>query len=347
MHADEPLMVEDESRISILPIQDAEIWQLYKTMEANQWISQEIDFEKDFNDWRLKLSAGDRAYYELTFSMFVFADEVVIANIGERLMQDIRLLECRYYFAAQGVNEQVHSESYAQQVAAVFPDEAERARVIRAVETMPVIAKLRDWAHKWMDPALPLGVRLTGWAMFEGVLFQGQFMGLQLLKSRGLLPGVTMLNEFIGRDEGLHCAAACFLVRSRIKHKPSVEQFHQIVREVVDLYDEFSGCAIARARAAEGLPPDAPCPVMHISEGQMREYIRHIADVVTITAGYPKIYNAKNPYPEAAKQSLNEVCKANFFEHESTQYNMRADMRIKPQAGRCQKIGFCCAPAAC
>ena len=347
----EPITVEDEERHTVFPLKDVAAWRLYKELEASQWVAQELDFSKDQRDWQQALTAGDRAYYRFTFGMFGAADEKVIANLGESLLREIRLKEAVYFFGVQAYNEQVHSESYSQQIQAIFPDPAEQRDVMDAVVTMPVIGKMMAWANKWMDrPGAsgarnPLGVRLMGWAFFEGGLFQGQFLGLQLLKIRGLMPGVTMLNEFIARDEGKHCAFACFLVRERILNRPSQETVHQIAREMVDLYDEFTLAAIAAACKAEGLDATAPCPVKHISAGQMREYIRHVADAVCVMAGYERPFMASNPYPEASMQSLNEVGKTNFFEFEPTQYNLRVDTRVRPRAARCKKIDFC-QPAA-
>jgi ribonucleotide reductase beta subunit family protein with ferritin-like domain len=328
----------DPNRHMLLPIVDEKAWAYYKKLEACQWVAQEVNFSHDVTDWATKLSAGERAYYSYTFGLFSVGDELVIKNLGNHLIGEIGALEIKYFFGVQAYNEQVHSESYSHQIQAIFQEPAELDRIMNSVRTMPVIAKMATWAKKWMNESRSLGVRLAGWSCFEGGLFQGQFLGLQLLKSRNLMPGVTMLNEFIQRDEGQHCDFACFLVRDRIAQRPDEATFHQVVDEMVDLYDEFTRAAIVDSRAAMGLHESAPCPVLHITEDLMNEYIRFVADGICVKSGYRKLFGAKNPYPEANKQLLNQVSKTNFFEHESTQYSLTIDMRLDPKAARGTKL---------
>lgn len=339
LRSPEPLTQEEPDRVTILPIRDPEVWAMYKQLEAMQWIASEVDLTRDRHDWDA-LSPGDRAFYEYPFGMFSTGDEIVIANLGDNLLREIKRSECRYFFGMQCANEQVHSESYAQQIHTLF-DGPDRERVLGAASTMPAIARMSEWARRWMDPAQPLGIRLAGWACFEGVLFQGQFLVLQLLKVRNVLPGVTQLNEYISRDEALHCAAACFLLRKRILHRPPQEQFHAVVREAVALHDEFMGAAILAAKRAEGVPDDGPCPVLHVSEQKLRQYIRFTADFVCVQAGYGKAFGVDNSYPEASRLSLNSVGKTNFFEHSGTQYSMRINTLLAADPARCARLKFC------
>lgn len=336
----EPTTLEEPGRYAILPIRHPDIWKYYKAMEAADWVAGEVDFTKDRNDWNAKMSAGDRAFYRNIFGMFSVGDELVIDNLGEQFCREFKTREVVYVLNRQALNEQVHAESYGLQIAALF-DEEGRAEINQAIVNMPAVKKMMGWARKWMDATRPLGTRQAGFAFFEGCLFQGQFLCIQLLKTRNLLPGVTQLNEFIARDEGTHCDFACFMLKNKIKCRPSVQEFHEIAREAVLLFDEFCKFAIADAKAAEGLSAAAPCPVMHITADKMRDYIRSVADFICVKAGYPACFNVENPYPEASKQSLNGVSKTNFFESEPTQYNIALDARLNPRASRRKRLGFC------
>lgn len=339
----EPVTVEDPDRNTVLPVIRPDIWAFYKTMEAADWVAGEVDFTKDRSDWLQVMSAGDRAFYRKIFGMFSVGDELVIDNLGEQFCREFKWREVAYVLGQQARSERVHAESYGLQIAALF-DEEERAEINRAVTDMPVVRDMMEWARKWMDPTRPLATRQAGFAFFEGCLFQGQFMCLQLLKTRNLLPGITQLNEFIARDEGTHCDFACFMLSKYMLHRPNVEDFHSIAREAVQLFDAFCAAGIADAKKAENLSADAPCPVTHVTAEKMCDYIRSVADVICIKAGYPVLFRVANPYPEASKQSLNSVSKSNFFEVEPTQYNLKMDGRLNPQSARSQRLGFCEAP---
>ena len=45
--ANEPLLVEDENRYVMFPIQDQSIWQMYKKQVDCFWRPEEIDLSKD------------------------------------------------------------------------------------------------------------------------------------------------------------------------------------------------------------------------------------------------------------------------------------------------------------
>ena len=60
--------------------------------------------------------------------------------------------------------------------------------------------------------------RLIAFAAVEGIFFSGSFCSIFWLKKRGLMPGLSTSNEFISRDEGLHCDFACLLY-GMFKHK--------------------------------------------------------------------------------------------------------------------------------
>lgn len=328
----EPLTLEEVGRHTILPIRYPDIWAMYKTMEGCYWPAHDPDLSVERSHWLNRMSPGDRAYYKHVFALFGPADEKITKNLDERFLAEFAVKEVQYAYGAQRVNEQAHSESYSLQIAAVF--EEDQDEIFRAAETMPVIRKLMEWVDRWICSDEPLGTRVAAFAFFEGGMFQGLFMSLQLLKERNVMPGVTMLNELISRDEGLHCLLACLLLNNHIQNRPSQERVHQIMTEAVSLFDEFLAVACGAAREAEGLPADAPCPVKYITDDKMQRYVRSVFDAVAIDMGYSKLFGAENPYPESVKLSLNGVGKVNFFERLPTQYSIDINLTFQAHFGR-------------
>jgi len=331
----EPLTIEEVDRHTILPIRRPDIWAIYKTIEGLYWPAHEPDLSLERNHWLNRMTAGDRAYYKYVFAIFGPADEKINKNLDDRFLNEFKSKEVMYAYGAQRVNEQAHSESYALQISAVFDDEQDE--VFRAAETMPVVTKLMKWVDSWICSDEPLGTRVCAFGFFEGGIFQCLFMSLQLLKERNIMPGVTMLNELIARDEGVHCALACLILRNYIANRPSMEQVHQIMAEAIAIVDELIDTACSDARKAEGLPPSAPCPVKFISEDKMKCYARSVFDSVAVDMGYPKLFGVENPYPEAAKLALNGVLKTNFFENDPTQYSIDIDFTFRMDTSRFAK----------
>ncbi len=70
------------------------------------------------------------------------------------------------------------------------------------------------------------------------IIKKGSFCSIFWLKKRGLMPGLTLSNELISRDEGLHCDFACLLYK-HLKTKLSQETVHQIIGGAVSIEKEF------------------------------------------------------------------------------------------------------------
>ena len=322
--AEEPLLQEEEDRPTILPLRYPDIWMWYKQQEGLFWPVSDADLTMDPIHWRNNMTPGMRAYYKYILAMFGPADEMITRNLEERFIREFEAKEVCYVYTAQKMNEQVHSEGYSRLIEAIFSDE-ERDEMFNAVKTMPVVGKMMKWVDDWICSDAPIGERVAAFALFEGGLFQGQFLSIQLLKEQNIMPGMTTLNELISRDEDFHSQFACFLLNNHIANRPSEETVHRIAKEASNLFDEFVQAACDAAREAEGLPATAQCPVPSVTEEMMSTYVRMVIDTVCEDMGYARLFKAKNPYPEAVKLSLNSVLKTNFFESLVTQYNIMVD----------------------
>ena len=59
----EPLLEKTEDRFVIFPIQHADLWEQYKTVEAMFWTAEEIDLHADLTDWRKKTKWRRKTFY--------------------------------------------------------------------------------------------------------------------------------------------------------------------------------------------------------------------------------------------------------------------------------------------
>jgi ribonucleoside-diphosphate reductase beta chain len=118
------------------------------------------------------------------------------------------------------------------------------------------------------------------------------------------MPGLTLSNEFISRDEGLHTDFACDLYKELV-HKVPKEKVHRIIRDAVKIEKEFATKSI-------------PVELIGMNAKLMCEYIEFVADRLCSQLGYPKVYYAKNPFSFMERIALES--KANFFESRSAQY---------------------------
>jgi len=146
--------------------------------------------------------------------------------------------------------------------------------------------------------------RLMAFAAVEGIFFSGAFCAIFWLKERGIMPGLTTSNEFISRDEGMHTEFACLLY-GYLQHKLSKTKAHKMIREAVKCEKEFITEALS-------------CSLIGMNAKMMSQYLEYVADRLLVQLGYPKIWNATNPFPFMERISLEG--KDNFFEKRVTNY---------------------------
>ncbi len=304
--AEDPLFQPEPGRCALFPLRDEELFAYRKTLERLHWVAQEVDLSRDKGDIE-GVAEADRRLVESVLGFFSIADELVLEGLDTRLARALPTKEAAFYLRAQADQECVHSEAYSLQILEVIPLERREA-VLEAVRTSPPVGRMADWVRWWVLGDHPAADLFAAMAFIEGVMFSGFFAALHHYRAANLFPGITGLNEFICRDEGVHTMFWCFLLTKRLVHRPDSATVAAIARETVSLSSDFFTAALPEA-AAGGFSADL-----------VNRYVRFAADSVAVQAGYEVIYGETNPFPFMDTLALNEVAKTNFFEAATTGY---------------------------
>lgn len=210
--------------------------------------------------------------------------------------------------------ENIHSEMYSLLIDTYIRDPHEKEYLFNAIETIPEIKRKADWAFKWInDTDQPFAVRICAFAIIEGVFFSGSFASIFWLKKRGLMPGLTLSNEFITRDEGLHADFGCLLFHHMI-NQPSHETVLNILTEAVEIEQSFFKEAL-------------PTRLIGMNDELMCQYVEFVADRLMISLGFSKHYKVSNPFDFMDLISLQG--KTNFFEKRVSDYQRSGVMNSK------------------
>jgi ribonucleoside-diphosphate reductase subunit M2 len=276
---------------------------MYKKAEASIWGVAEVDLSSDAVDWE-KLTDGERHFVTHVLAFFAASDGIVNENLAARFLNDVQIPEARFFYGYQLAIENVHAEMYSMLLLTYIKSPEERHRLLRGIDTIPVVKKKADWAIRWISSSSSFAERLVAFACVEGIFFSGSFCSIFWLKKRGLLPGLTFSNELISRDEGLHTDFACLLY-TMLRDKLTTERLHSIVREAVDAEHEF---------VHDALPVD----LIGMNSALMKKYIEFVADRLVVALGAPKLYLTSNPFDWMELISLQG--KTNFFEKRVGEY---------------------------
>jgi ribonucleotide reductase beta subunit family protein with ferritin-like domain len=317
----EILLTEDASRLTIFPIKHENIWDMYKKAVSSFWTAEEVDLSKDIDDFN-SLNENERNFIKNILAFFSSSDTIVNINLGERFLNEVQLLEAKFFYAFQMTIENIHSETYSLLIDTYFKDPKEKHEAFNAIQYTPCIKKKADWCFRWInDNDASFAQRLLAFAIVEGVFFSGAFCSIFWLKERGLMPGLCFSNELISRDEGMHVEFAVLLY-SMIKERLSQEVVHQIIREAVEVEKNF-------------IIESIPCSMLGMNAELMGSYIEFVADRLLVQMNYEKIWNAGNPFPFMERISIET--KSNFFESRVSQYS-KANVGSKQEHSEIRKF---------
>ena len=298
------ILIPDENRYVMFPIKHDDVWQMYKRQVDCFWRAEEVDLSKDMNDWN-KLNNDEQQFIKMVLAFFAASDGLVLENLAGRFMGDVQLSEARAFYGFQIAMENIHSEMYSLLIDTYIQDSSEKIKLFEATQNYPCIAKKANWAKKWIgDESSSFAARLVAFAAIEGIFFSASFASIYWIKKRGLMPGLTLSNEFISRDEALHTEFA-ILLYSKLQTKLSKTRIYEIIQEAVEIEKEFITEAI-------------PCRMIGMNSKLMTQYIEYVADRLVLQLGYDKIYHVQNPFDFMELISMES--KVNFFERTNSEY---------------------------
>jgi ribonucleotide reductase beta subunit family protein with ferritin-like domain len=300
----EPLLDPTEDRLVLFPLKYEDMWEKYKEHMAVFWTVEEIDLTQDITDWQ-NLSPEEQHFISHVLAFFSSSDAIVNENLAQRFYNDVQIPEARAFYSFQIAMETIHSEMYGIMIDTYIKDAQEKDRLFNAIKHLPYVEKKARWAQKWInDRSAPYSQRIIAFVAVEGIFFSGSFCSLYWLKKRGLMPGLTLSNEFIARDEGLHCEFAA-LMHKHLNNKANQTQIIQIISEATEIEKEFVQSAL-------------PVSLIGMNNKLMVQYIEFVADFWLMRFGVNPIYNSENPFEWMDMISMEG--KTNFFEKRVSEY---------------------------
>ena len=301
----EPILTPNPQRFVLFPIQNHEIWQMYKKHESTFWVAEEIDLSKDLDHWYHRMNDNERHFIGHVLAFFASFDGIVNENLTSRFICEIQIPEARAFYGFQIMIENIHSEVYSLLIDTYISDPQEKHKFFHAIDNFPSVKKMADWAMKWTSSNVPFNQRILAYTCIEGIMFSGPFCAIYWLKKRELMPGLTYSNELIARDEGLHMDFGV-LIHKCLKYPASIETTKEIVLEAVNLCREF---------ICESLP----CALIGMNSDEMSQYIEYVADRLLVKLIGEKMFNAKNPFV-GWMELISIPAKTNFFERKVAEY---------------------------
>jgi ribonucleoside-diphosphate reductase subunit M2 len=300
----ELILKEDESRYVMFPVKHEDVWKMYKKQVDCFWRAEEIDLSKDLGDWS-RLSIDEQQFISQVLAFFAASDGIVMENLAGRFMMDVQAAEMRAFYGFQIMMENIHSEMYSLLIDTYIHDSNEKTQLFQAVQTHPSISQKANWAKKWIgDNRSSFAARLVAFACVEGIFFSSSFASIYWIKKRGLMPGLTLSNEFISRDEALHTEFAVMLY-NKLQNRLNRKRVMEIIKDAAEIEKEF----------VMNILPER---LMGMNAKLMCQYVEFVADRLCLQLKYDKIYGSQNPFD--FMELISVETKVNFFERTNSEY---------------------------
>jgi len=308
-NTDDPI---NDSRTMLWPMstRQQEVFTEYKKMLSLFWVEEEVDVSKDREHWEKLQDSGIKNMIRCVLSFFAVADKLIMDNLGDNFMEQITAPECNQWYAAQECNEAVHNEMYQKLLLTMMPDEY--FSIEQLLNNFKSVKAKQSFCTKYMDSTLPFHTRIVAFACVEGLLFQASFCAIYWLKQTNLFPGLTKSNEFIARDEAVHCHVAT-LIHNRLDERCPSKLIVQIVKEAVKIEKVFIKESL---KGVDGLNPD-----------DVEVYVECLADLLLAKLGVRAVFQQKMPTSLGFMTALSLDSKTNFFEERVSEYQ-----KYKPEA---------------
>ena len=281
---------------------DMNVWKFYKDAVASFWTVEEVDLESDIKDWN-SLTDNERFFVKKVLAFFASSDIIVADNVAMNFSREFDERDIRFFYDFQTMIENINSEMYTTLLERYVQDKESVSSLLKEAQGGSSIAKKAEWMQKWMTNQHSLYNRIVAFACVEGIFFSASFCSIFWLRKRGLMPGLCFANELIMRDEGLHRDFACLLHRTYTRCPK--DTVIEIIKDSVDLELDF---------VRECLPVS----LIGMNEGMMCDYVKYVADHLSVSLIGEKIYDSKNPFDFMGLISLQG--KSNFFEKRVSEY---------------------------
>jgi ribonucleoside-diphosphate reductase beta chain len=301
----EEILKENPSRFVLFPIKYHDIYKLYKESLASFWTVEECDLTKDVIHWKNDLNDNERFFLKNILAFFASSDGIVNENLAVNFYNEIQIPEARNLYATQLMIEAIHGEMYSLLIDTYISDSVEKMELFNSIETNPIVKKKADWALQWINSDSSFAERILAFGVIEGVFFSGSFCAIFWLKTRGLMPGLSLSNQFISRDEAMHCRT-CVLLYSKLSQRLPEETVHSLFKEAYLIEKEF-------------ITKSIPVSLIGMNAKLMTQYIEFVVDYWLVELGYSKLFDSKNPFPFMDYIAMES--KSNFFEARVSNYS--------------------------
>lgn len=322
---------------NVMPLKYKWAYEIYRDMEANHWLPQEVPMYDDIRQWSDDrfLSDRERNIIRVGIGYFCSAEGIVGDCAQTIIRENLTAPELKLAVGRHVQEENIHTESLLYMISSLRINPHEVSALFLS---MPSVIKKNQLITKHL-PKLRREIDLTKTEnkqlfaktifgitqIMEGTQFFGLFLPILHLQREGKMPGMGQMFRYTMRDESNHIELGRKLFLALLEENPDIltptfkEELIQFMRDGVESEVAF----------VEDLLPQ---PIAGLSPDEIKRFVRYNANRRLMALGWEPIDDGKgkfvmeNPFPwsaEAIYLKKNE----NFFETTVTEYGKLSNLQ--------------------
>lgn len=322
---------------NVMPLKYKWAYELYRDMEANHWLPQEVPMFDDIQQWNddRQLNDRERNIIRIGIGYFCSAEGIVGDCQQTVIRENLTAPELKMAVGRHVQEENIHTESLLYMISSLRINPHEMSALFLS---LPSVIKKNDLITREL-PKLRRNLDLTQvenkrlfaktifgiTQIMEGTQFFGLFLPILHLQRIGKMPGIGQMFRYTLRDETNHIELGRKLFLSLLEENPDILT-PDFKRELVDFMKAGIDSEIA---FVDDLLPQA---IAGLSPEEIKRFVYYNANRRLLALGWDPVEDTtgkvilENPFPwssEIIYLKKNE----NFFETTVTEYGKVSNLQ--------------------
>jgi len=298
-----------DSRNYFKPFHYPWAYDAFKASEQMHWLWTEVPMLEDMKDWQKRLTENEKDFLTKIFRFFTQGDIDVSGAYVKNYLPQFPQPEIRMMLSSFAAREAIHVAAYSHLIETLGMPEALYNEFLQ-YEAMK--EKHEYFLAQQDDEDLPAQIAAFS-AFTEGMQLFSSFVMLLNFARHGKMKGMGQIIAWSIADETLHTESMIQLFREYIRENQSLwnddlkRKIYTIAEKMVELEDKFIDLAFGVNE------------MENLTKGEVRQYIRYIADRRLISLGMKGIFKVKKN-PLSWVDGMLGVTQTNFFEQKVVDY---------------------------
>jgi ribonucleoside-diphosphate reductase beta chain len=318
---------------NLLPLKYQWAYKLYKEMKANHWEPEDVQMQKDVEQWQSPylITDNERWVIRMGIGYFSAAEGIVGDNIIHVVRELVTAPELKLVLGRHAHEENIHADSLLYMISSLGINPHECEAMFEQIETVKkkneFVTRVSHALRRDLDlndltnkQLLAKNIFVFGQCM-EGTQFYGLFGMILSLYRQNKFPGIGQMFRYTLRDESNHIEVFRNLFMDLIEENKEIwtpafrHELIGLMKEAVALEKDF---------IADCLPVSS----LGLTKDEFLQYIDYVADRRLVGCGLTPLHpGIANPLPWLAE--LMDIKKEeNFFETKVTNYQKASALTV-------------------